>query len=119
MIGGLRRSDRVARVEPWKPADATEEIRRLGNSRWLALTLTLHAKAQMPACDLITSDILFILKNGFVYDDPQAATRVHYFKYKMECETPNSNGRAIRVVLIPDAARNSAKIVTVMWVDEK
>ena len=104
--------------QPWKPADATSEIRRLGCSPRLTVTYTEHAKDRMAERDLIVGDVLFIAKRGFVYEDPQAATQAGLYKYKMECETPNSNGRAVRAIFIPDERREHIKLVTLMWVDE-
>lgn len=45
-------------------------------------------------------------------------TRDGLFKYAIECETPNSFGRVVRVVVIPSSAGTGLKVVSVMWVDE-
>lgn len=63
-------------------------------------------------------DVLFLLKNGFVHGDPTPATRPDLYRYEMESRTPNSDGRMIRVVVIPDEKNLICKIVTVMWADE-
>jgi hypothetical protein len=99
------------------PAKATSEIRGKCGPE-LSLYLTGHAKDQMADRGLIMGDVLHVLKHGFVYESPEPSTREGCFKYKMECVTPNSNGRTLRVVLIP-SQRSDVKIVTVMWVDEK
>lgn len=65
------------------------------------------------------SDVLYLLKKGFVYDDPEPATQPGLYKYKMETRTPNSNNRVVRLIVIPDAATCWVKPVSVMWVDEK
>lgn len=69
---------------------------------------------------ITTLDVLYVLKNGFVYDPPEKATRPGYYKYKMINPTPNSNRREVRVVVIPsmEAAVPQGKIATVMWADE-
>src|SRR6266852_2118954 len=94
----------VARVSGMKlsPARATLEIRAKCGPE-LSLHLTAHAKDQLADRGLIMGDVLHVLKNGFVYESPEPATR-GCFKYKMECVTPNSNGRTLRVVLIPSQA---------------
>src|SRR5258708_17804525 len=99
------------------PAKATTEIRaKCGPD--LSLHLTAHAKDQLADRGLIMGDVLHVLKHGFVHEMPEPATREGCFKYQMECVTPNSNGRTLRVVLIPSQA-SDVKIVTVMWVDER
>ncbi len=98
------------------PAKATEHIRaKIGPH--LGLHWTRHAKEQLLTRGLIISDILHALKNGFVHEEGQPATRAGFFKYKMECVTPNSGGLTVVVVVIPSQA-NELKIVTVMWKDE-
>ena len=104
--------------QPWTPADATDNIRRLGKSARLHLIYTEHAKEQMFDRKLATGDLLFLLKHGFVYEHPVPATRPYFYKYQVESETPNSNGRAVRSVVIPDPMREHVKIVTIMWVTE-
>jgi hypothetical protein len=67
--------------------------------------------------ELISGDILYVLKNGFVYNPGQQSTRIGLYKYQMESPSPNSGGRTVRVVVIP-CPSCAAKVVTVMWVDE-
>lgn len=64
------------------------------------------------------SDVLYVLKNGFVLLEPVPSTRVGYNKYGMESKCPNGGNRAVRVIVIPDKKTCFLKIVTVMWVDE-
>lgn len=64
------------------------------------------------------SDVLFVLKSGFVYLEPVESTRVGYYKYSIECKCPNGGNRSVRVVVIPENEGCFLKIVTVMWVDE-
>ncbi len=104
--------------QPWKPSLATENIRRLGRHDRLKLTVTGHARDQMHLRTLITGDVLYILKNGFVYNNPVEATQPGLWKYEVETRTPNSENRIVRIVAIPDLVRVWVKIVTVMWADE-
>lgn len=103
------------------PAKATECIRAKIEPH-LSLHWTRHAKEQLLTRGLIMRDILHALKNGFVHEEGQPATRSGFFKYKMECVTPNSGGRTVVVVVIPSQADAlkivELKIVTVMWKDE-
>ena len=82
------------------------------------MTLTIHAEDQMRERGITIPDVLYVLKNGFVYDAPEKATRPGLYKYLMLNATPNSNRREVRVALIPSMQSTQAKIVTVMWADE-
>jgi hypothetical protein len=104
--------------EPWTPAQATERIRAIAREDGFDLSYKVHAKDQLVERNLIISDITYLLKNGFVYEKPEAATRKPYWKYQMQCTTPNSKNREVRVVAIPDWKRKAIKVVTLMWVDE-
>lgn len=108
----------MPKPQPWSPGDATDEIRALGRSGRLSLSITQHAKDRLAERDLILGDVLYVLKSGFVYDAPVPASQLDLYRYQMETRTPNSNNRVVRVVVIPDPARCWAKVVTVMWVDE-
>jgi len=103
--------------KPLSPAKATEHIRSKANSA-LRLSWTAHAKDRMKESGLIMGDVVHILKHGFVLEDGEPSTQPGCFKYIMECTTPNSGGRTVRIVVIP-AVSNSVKIVTVMWKDER
>lgn len=71
----------------------------------------------MIARDLYTPDIMHVLKHGFVYENPIAATQKGCFKYKVESTTP-VGPKVVRVVAIPWIQPPEIKIVTVMWRDE-
>jgi hypothetical protein len=105
------------RPQPWSPADATIHIRAMALSDTLTLIPTRHALDQMKERGLMTGDILYVLKQGFVLNQPNESTRMGFYKYEMESRSPNSGNRTVRVVAIPDASRSHVKIVTVMWVD--
>jgi hypothetical protein len=108
----------IVKPQPWAPADATDVVRALAKSEGLTVTWTNHARGQMAIRDLIAGDILFVLKNGFVYEEAQESTQPGFYKYLPESRSPNSGNRSVRVVVIPDPERRWMKIVTVMWVDE-
>ena len=104
--------------QPWTPSEATNKIRAMARSEQLNLAYKIHTKERLAERGIIISDVLFVLKHGFVLTEAEKSTRDGFFKYSMESKTPNSASRDIRVVLLPDAPRSSIKIVTVMWVDE-
>ena len=53
--------------EPWSPADATSAIREIARHGKFKITLTGHARDRMVERDLTMGDLLYVLKNGFVY----------------------------------------------------
>src|SRR5262245_12045739 len=100
-------------AQPWKPADATDFIRQIANGH-PTLVIRRHAEEQMLDRGLIVGDILHVLKRGFVYEEPDNSTREGFYKYRMECTTPNSNSRTLRVIVIPCAREDLLKVVTIM-----
>jgi len=102
--------------EPLEPPAAIRFIRGLYGPS-LNLRYTKHARERMLMRGLIVGDILHVIKHGFVYEKGEHSTRPGLFRYQMESVTPNSNGRTVRLVLIP-SPNCSIKIVTVMWADE-
>ena len=107
----------MQKPQPWGPADATSNIRTIARGQF-TLTYQEHAKERLKERGLTTGDVLYVLKNGFVYDQAQPSTRDNCFKYSIEYSTPNSNQRSLRVVAIPGISPLELKIITVMWVDE-
>lgn len=105
-------------AEPWNPAQATERIRAIASQEGFSPSYKVHAKDQLAERNLIMGDLIYLLRYGFVYDAPVEATRRPYWKYQMQCTTPNSRNREVRVVAIPDWKNKGIKIVTVMWADE-
>lgn len=103
--------------QPWKPADATDSIRSISRDVKFTLDLTGHALEQMSERDIISPDVLHVLKHGFVYLDPEPATKIGCYKYKIESTSP-AGARVIRLVVIPWSNPPEIKIVTVMWRDE-
>ena len=108
---------RLAQQQPWSPGDATDNIREIAASNF-ALSRTGHAKERMRDRGLTMGDLLHVLKHGFVYEEAQISTRKKCFKYCIDGATPNSEGRAVRLVVVPCADPLEIKIVTVMWKDE-
>ncbi len=80
--------------------------------------MSKHAIEQIKQRDLILDDVLYVLKRGFVYEKGEPSARPGYFRYKMECKTPNSGRRTLRVVVVPSTEKREATIVTAMWADE-
>jgi hypothetical protein len=105
-------------AQPWKPADATRVINTTAKGLNCTLALTMHAKAQMHDRQLIMSDVLFVLRNGFVYEAPVPSTIAGFFKYKIECQSPNSGSRYLRAIVVPDEKSRQIKVITIMWRDE-
>lgn len=68
---------------------------------------------------MIISDVLHVLKHGFVYEAATPAKRAGFFRHQIECPTPNSGSRSVGVVVIPDEENTELQIVTVMWIDEQ
>lgn len=104
---------------PWTTVDATRHINSCAKSNKLQLSWKLHAKERMRERGIIMSDVLYLLKFGFVHEPAEPATREGYFRYQVEGTTPNSNRRSLRVVVIPDPLVHQIKIVTIMWRDER
>ena len=100
----------------WPIAVATQKINETARSDGLDLSFKLHAIDQMRDRGLVMGDVLHVLKFGFVLNDPHPATQPGFFKYVVTAETPNSAGRKIGVVVIPDG-QSQLKIITVMWRD--
>lgn len=68
--------------------------------------------------NIVISDVLFVLKWGFVLAEPEPSTRQGLYRYAIDSKTPNSDSRDMRLILVPDPERTLIKIITVMWVDE-
>lgn len=109
----------LADIGPWDKKTATNSIRKMAKSREFGIHYKLHACDRLTERNLVMSDVLFVLRNGFVHTNAVKSTREGYHKYAMECRSPNSGGREVRVIVIPDSKTCKLKIVTVMWVDEK
>lgn len=67
---------------------------------------------------LVVSDLLFVLRNGFVYEEPEKSSLDGYYKYCVEGQSPNSGARFLRIVAIPDEQNSQLKVITIMWRDQ-
>lgn len=105
------------RPQPWNPADATDSIRAIAKGNY-KLHQKRHSSERLKERGLFISDLLYVLKNGFVYEDAAPSTREGFYKYCIECSTPNTNQRSLKVVVIPCINPAQLKIITIMWVDE-
>ena len=110
----------VSAIAPWPPGRATERIRALVADDTFGITPTKHAKERMAERDLIIGDVLHVLRYGYVHEEAESSTQDGYYKYTMESTTPNSNGRTVKVVVIPSLPGHTCevKLITVMWADE-
>ncbi len=108
--------------QPWSPPEATRRIRELACSDLCRVAWTKHARERLHERNLIAGDVLHVLRNGFVHAAPRPGSRPDLCKYLVEALSPNSEGRTVGVVVIPDPAAwggaGCLKIITVMWVDE-
>jgi hypothetical protein len=105
-------------TQPWDVGRATIEIRSIAKNPKLGISYKLHARERLSERSLTVSDVLHALKFGSVYQSPVPATRPGYFRYRMECKTPNSGSRSIGVVVIPAKVGCLIKVISVMWIDE-
>jgi hypothetical protein len=78
----------LAKDQPWNPADATDEIRRIACRDDLDLILTKHARGQMAERNLYSGDVLFVLKQGFVLEEAEESTRRDFYRYQMQSRSP-------------------------------
>lgn len=108
----------MARDNEWPASKAADEIRAIARSPKLTISYTKHARDRILERGLIISDVLHVLKSGFVHTEPSPSTRQGYKKYAIECRCPNGGNRSIRVIVIPDKNACFLKIATVMWADE-
>jgi DNA-binding transcriptional MocR family regulator len=102
----------------WQPREATENIRSLAKQSSLQLIYQQHAIERLAERGIIVSDVLYVLKHGFVHTAAEPAMRLGFFKYLVESKSPNSGSRSLGIVVIPNPQVCSIKIVTIMWMDE-
>ena len=109
---------RDTKQEPWSKTDATYALREMGNHPGLSLAYKVHATQRLSERGIIVSDVLQLLRTGFVYKDSVEARNRGYYKYEIEGFTPNSAGRKIGAIVIPSVISMTIKVVTVYWIDE-
>lgn len=102
----------------WTLAQATEKIRHCATMEEFTPHWKEHALERLLERDLIVADALHVLKFGFVYDEPIPSDVEGYYKYAVEAKTPNSDGRVVRIIVVPGGGCE-LKIITIMWKDEQ
>lgn len=105
--------------QPWTPRDATLVINEIARNPQCDFAYTKHVSDRLNERDLIMSDLFFVLRNGFVYENPAESTIKGFYKYKIESQSPNSGARFLRVVVVPDMMSCQLKSITIMWRDER
>jgi hypothetical protein len=107
----------IPSAQPLTPAQATRCIREKARDAAFSLVWTDHVAQRMEERDLLSGDVKHVLKFGTVHQEGVNATQKGLFKYAIEATTPNSNGRTVRLVVIPmpDCA---VKVVSAMWRDD-
>lgn len=106
-------------TQPWSEAEATRQINKIARNDQLTLAYQLHCRERLAERGIIQSDVLYVLKRGFVQQKAAAAMMNGYFRYVIQTVTPNTPSREIGCCVISDLRRYTIKIVTVMFVDEK
>lgn len=102
------------------PAQATRFLNKISADDLFALAIREHAFERMAERGLLVDDIMHVLRQGFVHEAGEKTTRKGVFKYKVQGTTPNSDRRQIGVIVAMDETQPLiARIITVMWVDEK
>lgn len=102
----------------WTTAVATQRINAYAKDDRFELLQTKHVKRRLLKRELTTGDLRYLLRWGFVHEEPKEATQKGYYKYKIEGPTPNSENRVLAAIVIPGAPC-ALKVVTIMWRDEK
>ena len=74
-------------AEPW-PARATERIRAIASSEDFTPSWKKHAREQLEERSLIMGDLLYLLRNGFVFENACPATRKPYWRYQNSMYNP-------------------------------
>lgn len=104
--------------QPWNPRDATLKINSIAKNLNCDFAFAKHVTDRLRERGLIMSDLMFVLKQGFVYENPEPSTVQGLYKYKVEGRSPNSGSRFLRVVVVPDEKSCQIKSITIMWRDE-
>ncbi|MFZ2031909.1 MAG: hypothetical protein WAU68_16480 [Vitreimonas sp.] len=103
----------------WEPAEATARINECAGRDDLDLWPVLWVLAWLEQQPIIMGDLLHLLSTGYVYDEAVETSMAGlYFKYTVEGPTPNSNGRTLTAVVVPNGGRK-IKVCSVEWKDQK
>ena len=81
--------------------------------------ITKHYSENLAERSLNTSDVLYLLRDPVIEDDPEWCDEHQRFKYKVTGYTPTSDSRRVTIVIAPYFEDNVLVFVTVFWVDEK
>ena len=103
--------------QPWKTSDATSIINRIAKNPLCEFSYTKHVRDRMSERNLIISDILYVLRTGYVYEEPEESSIDGFYKYQIEGQSPNSGARYLRVIAVPDPNECQIKVITIMWRD--
>ena len=66
---------------PWPPGRATDIVRQRASNEAFSIHWTAHAKNRMEERELVMSDVLHVLKHGFIYEEGEEASRPGLYKY--------------------------------------
>ena len=102
---------------PEDPEKTAQNIQKMARNPRPDMFWTEHAKEKMAERNLPMTEALYALRHGAIYTARRLSTRQGFFKYRMECLTPDSDVRPVGVVVVPDFENLCLKILTVMWVD--
>ena len=101
------------------PAKATLRINTWAQTGLLRLNFSQHAKERQFLREFVISDIVYLLKYGFVLDEPSMSEKSYgYYKYVIQGKVLSNLDRVAQGVVIPLAPARLL-VVTVMWKDKK
>jgi hypothetical protein len=107
----------IHKLEPWSAADATKIITGLAHGIF-ELQLTQHARERMSERDIVTADMLHVLKTGSVHKPGQVREPYSTYCYTIEGSVAKSSLKLRLVVRANvDVERKFIKVVTAMWVE--
>ena len=96
--------------KPLSPTDATNKIREIamdsGN-----VAITDHTIERMQERDFSMRDLLELLRNGYVDDEPEYNAETQEYKYKIARVVDTRTAAAITIII------NNEKllVITIMW----
>jgi hypothetical protein len=102
----------------WTPAEATARINECAGRDDLDLWPVIRSLAWLEEQAIIMGDVLHLLSTGYVYDEGVESSVPGCFKYTIEGPTPNSNGRTLTAVVVPNGGRK-IKVCSIEWKGHK
>jgi len=108
----------IHKPEPWSATDATKIITGLARDVF-DLQLTQHARERMSERDIVTADLLHVLKTGSVHKSGELREPYSTHCYTIEGAVPTRGSLRLRIVVRPNVnvERKFIKVITTMWVD--